>query len=109
MAKYASALIQIGFPLGRIGLFFRRTLDAQPFVLRCLLRRELKLSNEEREVEKLAIGDEFYFKEKNWVPRDVIIRTGTETSKQNVEKELGVPRYDFYKYSLVAYWTLLNP
>lgn len=98
MAKYASALVRIGFPVSRIGLFFRGPLDAQPFVLRCLLKRELKLFSEEMEDEKLAIGDEFSFKEKNWVPRDVIIRTSAETSLQNIEKERGIPRYDFYKY-----------
>ena len=97
MAKYASALVRIGFPLARIGLFFRRPLDAQPFVLRCLLRRELKLSSKKMEDEKLAIGCEFRFQEKNWVPRDVIIRAGTENFLQNVVKEQGVPRYDFHK------------
>ena len=49
------------------------------------------------EDEKLAIWSEFRFQEQNLAPRDVIIRTGTQTSLQNVEKELGVPRYDFYK------------
>ena len=94
MAKFAHALVRFGFPLDRIGFVFRRTLDAQPFVTRCLLKRELKLAKDE-EFEKLAIGDEFRFQEQNLAPRDVIIRTGTQTSLQNVEKELGVPRYDF--------------
>ena len=95
MAKYASALVRIGFPFDRIGFVFPLTLDAQPFVTRCLLKRELKLAKNE-ELGKLAIGNDFHFRDKNLTPHDVIIRTGTETLRQNVEKELGVPRYDFH-------------
>ena len=91
MAKYASALVQIGFTLDQIGFIVRRHLDAQPFVLRCLLKQKLNLSDEM--LEKLAIGNEFDFHEKTWAPRDIIIRSGTETIKQQVEKELTVPSY----------------
>ena len=90
MAKYASALVQVGFPLDQIGFIVRRHLDAQPFVLRCLLKRKLNLADEVPR--KLAIGNEFDFQEKNWTPRDIIIRSGIETAKQQVEKELAVPR-----------------
>ena len=94
MAKYASALFQLGFTLDQVGFIVPRHLDAQPFVLRCLLKQKLKLSNE-KEFKKLAIGNEFEFQEKSCTPRDLIIRSGTATSKHKVEKELAVPRY-FY-------------
>ena len=90
MAKYASALGQIGFPLDQIGFIVSRSVDAQPFVLRCLLKQKLNLDDEV--LRKLAIGSEFDFQEKNWAPRDIIIRSGVETAKQQVEKELAVPR-----------------
>ena len=93
MTKYASALVQLGFPLEQIGFIAQLYLDAQPFVLRCLLKQMLKLSN--KELEKLAIGNEYYSQEKNWATRDVIIRDGTHTTKQQVEKELAVRRFDF--------------
>ena len=93
MAKYASALFQLGFNLDQIGFIVRRQLDAQPFILRCLLKRELNVSDEV--LKKLAIGNEFEFQEQNWAPRDVIIRSSTESPKQEVEKELAVRRYDF--------------
>ena len=93
MAKYANALVQLGFPLEQIGFIVRPYLDAQPFVLRCLLKQMLKLSN--KELEKLAIGNEYYSQEKNWATRDVIIRDDTDTSKQRMEKELAVRRFDF--------------
>ena len=92
MAKYVSELFQLGFTPDQIGFIVPRHLDAQPFVLRCLLKQKLKLSNE-RELEKLAIGNEFEFQEKSWSPRDLIIRSGTQTIKHKVEKELAVPRY----------------
>ena len=90
MAKYASALVQVGFPLDQIGFIVNRHLDAQPFVLRCLLKQKLNLANEVPR--KLAIGNEFDFQEKNWTPCDIIIRSGVETAKQQVEKELAVSR-----------------
>ena len=90
MAEYASALVQVGFPLDQIGFIVRRPLDAQPFVLRCLLKQKLNLADEL--LRKLAIGSEFDFQEKNWATRDIIIRSGVETVKQQVEKELAVPR-----------------
>ena len=91
MAKYVSALVQVGFPLDQIGFIVNRHLDAQPFVLRCLLKRKLNLLADEVP-RKLAIGNEFDFQEKNWTPRDIIIRSGIETAKQQVEKELAVSR-----------------
>ena len=90
-AKYVIALVRLGFSLDQIGFIVSRHLDAQPFVLRCLLKRELNVSDEV--LKKLAIGNEFNFQENNWLPRDVIIRDGTETPKQQVEKELAVQRY----------------
>ena len=90
MAKYSSALVQIGFSLDQIGFIVSRHLDAQPFVLRCLLKQKLNLSDEMPE--KLAIGNEFYFQEKNCLPLDIIIRSGNEGTKQQVEKELAVQR-----------------
>ena len=101
MAKYASILVQIGFPLDQIGFIVRWPLDAQPFVLRCLLKQKLNLADEM--LEKLAIGSEFAFQEKNLVSRDIIIRSGTESSKQEVEKELAVQRSDIYIVCLLAY------
>ena len=92
MAKYASALVRLGFSLDQIGFIVQPRLDAQPFVLRCLFKRELNVSDEL--LKKLAIGSEFDFQEKNWAPRDVIIRGSTETKKQQVEKELAVRRYE---------------
>ena len=59
----------------------------------------MKLAKNE-ELGKLAIGNDFHFRDKNLTPHDVIIRTGTETLRQNVEKELGVPRYDFHYYPI---------
>ena len=47
MAKYASALVQLGFSLDRIGFIFRFYLEAAPFVLRTLLRDELDLFDDE--------------------------------------------------------------
>ena len=91
MVKYASALVRFGFSLEQIGFIVRSPLDAQPFVLRCLLKRELNVSDEV--LKKLAIGSEFDFQDNNWLPRDVIIRGGTQTKKQQVEKELATPRY----------------
>ena len=92
MAKYASALVQVGFPLDQIGFIVRRPLDAQPFVLRCLLKQKLNLADEL--LRKLAIGSEFDFQEKNWSTRDnIIIRSGVETAKQQMEKELARPRF----------------
>ena len=91
MAKYASALVRQGFSPEQIGFIVQPRLDAQPFVLRCLLKRKLNVSDELRK--KLAIGSEFDFQDNNWLPRDVIIRGGTQTKKQQVEKELAVRRY----------------
>ena len=91
MAKYASALVRLGFSLDQIGFIVSLHLDAQTFVLRCLLKWELNVSDEV--LKKLAIGNEFNFQENNWLPRDVIIRDGTETKKQQVEKELATLRY----------------
>ena len=105
MAKYASALVQVGFPLDQIGFIMRRHLDAQPFVLRCLLKRKLNLADEVPR--KLAIGNEFDFQEKNWTPRDIIIRSGVEATRNPLEKELAVPRYillclpDYPKQNLI--------
>ena len=93
MAKYAEALVRLGFSLAQIGFIVRPPLDAQPIVLRCLLKRELNVSDEV--LKKVAIGSEFDFQERNWAPRDVIIRSGTATKKQEVEKELAVPRYEY--------------
>ena len=90
-AKYVIALVRLGFSLDQIGFIVSRHLDAQPFVLRCLLKRELNVSDEV--LKKFPIGNEFNFQENNWLPRDVIIRDGTETPKQQVEKELAVQRY----------------
>ena len=92
MGKYAVALMRLGFSFDQIGFIVQPHLDAQPFVLRCLLKRELNVSDEL--LKKLAIGSEFDFQEKNWAPRDVIIRGSTETKKQQVEKELAVRRYE---------------
>ena len=92
MAKYASVLGQIGFPLDQIGFIVSRQLDAQPFVLRCLLKQKLNIADEM--LEKFPIGNEFNFQETNWAPRDIIIRSGVEAVKQQVEKELAVPRYE---------------
>ena len=91
MAKYAGALVQVGFPLDQIGFIMHRPLDAQPFVLRCLLKQKLNLADEV--LRKLAIGSEFDFQETNWTPRDIIIRSGVETVRQQVEKELAKPRF----------------
>ena len=91
MAKYAVALVRYGFSLEQIGFIVGRHLDAQPFVLRCLLKRELNVSDEV--LKKFPIGSEFNFQENNWLPRDVLIRGGAETKKQQVEKELAVRRY----------------
>ena len=91
MAKYASALVQIGFSPDQIGFIMQQQLKEQPFVLRCLLKRELNESDEAHK--KIAIGNDIAFQQ-NWAPRDVIIRSGTETNRQQVEKELAVPRYD---------------
>ena len=93
MVKYASALVRFGFSLEQIGFIVRSPLDAQPFVLRCLLKRELNVSDEV--LKKLAIGSEFDFQEKNWASRDVILRSGTEAKKQQMEEELAVRRYGF--------------
>ena len=93
MAKYVTALVQIGFSIDQIGFIVRRPWDAQPFVLRCLLKQRLNLTD--AMLEKLAIGNEFNFQEQKWAPRDVIIRSGAE-AKQQVEKELAVKRYDIY-------------
>ena len=92
MAKYASALVQIGFPLDQIGFIVSRHLDAQPFVLRCLLKQRLNLADEV--LKKLAIGNEFDFQQKNLTTRDVIIRSGAEATRNPLEKELVVPRYN---------------
>ena len=90
MAKYAVALVRSGFSLGHIGFIVPRPLDAQPFVLRCLLGRELNVSDEV--LKKLAVGNEFDFQEQNWAPRNVIIRSSMQAKKQ-VEKELAVRLY----------------
>ena len=92
MAKYASALVQIGFQPDQIGFIVSPHLDAQQFVLRCLLKQKLNLADEV--LRKLAIGSEFDFQEKNWATRDnIIIRSGVETAKQQMEKELARPRF----------------
>ena len=97
MAKYASALVQVGFPLDQIGFIVSRTLDAQPFVLRCLLKQKLNLQLADEVLRKLAIGNELDFQEKNWATSDnIIIRSGVETAKQQVEKELARTRYTNY-------------
>ena len=105
MAKYASALVQIGFLPDQIGFIVSRHLDAQPFVLRCLLKQKLNLVDEM--LEKFAIGSEFDFQQKNWAPCDVIIRSGVEATRNPLEKELAVPRYillclpDYPKQNLI--------
>ena len=94
MAKYASALVRQGFSLAQIGFIVQPHLDGQPFVLRCLLQQKLNLSSEESQ--KLAIGDELEFEEKNWTPRDVIIRTGikAEQNTDMMDMKLALRRYE---------------
>ena len=62
MAKCASVLFQLGFPIDQIGFIVRRQLDAQPFVLRCLLKQKLNLADEV--LSKLSIGNGLEFQEK---------------------------------------------
>ena len=62
MAKYASVLFQLGFPIDQIGFIVRRQLDAQSFVLRCLLKQKLNLADEV--LSKLSIGNGLEFQEK---------------------------------------------
>ena len=90
MAKYASALVRLGVSFDQIGFIVSPHLDSQPFVLRCLLKQKFNLSEEE--LEKMAIGSELKLQEKNLVPREIIIRGGTEAKKQQVEKELALSR-----------------
>lgn len=102
MAKYASALVQLGFSLDRIGFIFRFYLEAAPFVLRTLLKDELDLFDDE--LGNLAIGCEFDFQRKNLAPRDVIIRTDKALISKTDENELLASRYiflSFYKRGLI--------
>ena len=94
MAKYASALVRQGFSLAQIGFIVQPHLDGQPFVLRRLLQQQLNLSSEE--AEKLAIGDELEFEEKNWTPRDVIIRDGIKAEQHTdmMDMKLVLRRYE---------------
>ena len=96
MAKYASALVQLGFSLDRIGFIFRFYLEAAPFVLRTLLKDELDLFDDE--LGNLAIGCEFDFQRKNLAPRDVIIRTDKALISKTDENELLASRYIFCRF-----------
>ena len=90
MARYASALVKLGFSLEQIGFFVLSSLDSQPFAIRCLLEHKLNLSKEE--LEKLSIGSEYKYKDKHFGQREVIIRGGLEIEKEQMEKELAMRR-----------------
>ena len=92
MAKYAAALVRLGFTLEQIGFIVLPFLDAQPTVLSCLLRHQFKLSDEE--LNKLTIGDEYDFLANNWRPREIIIRCST-ASKNPVGHELIERRFAY--------------
>ena len=92
MAKYAVALVRLGFSLRQIGFIVPRFLGAQPTVISCLLRHKFQLSDEE--LDKLSIGNEYDFLANNWKPREIIIRCGT-AAKNTEEHELIVRRFAY--------------
>ena len=93
MAKYAAALVRLGFSLGQIGFIVPPFLGAQPSVLSLLLRHKFQLSDDE--LNKLTIRDEYNFLANNWRPREIIIRCST-ASKKSMQHELIVPRFDIH-------------
>ena len=101
MAKYAAALVHLGFTLEQIGFIVPRHLDAHPSVISCLLRHKFKLSDDE--LDKLSIGNEYDFIKNNWRPREIIIRCGT-AAKNNEEHELIGRRF---AYMLITYYFMM--
>ena len=91
MAKYAAALVRLGFTLDKICFIVPRLLDAQPSVLSCILRHKFKLSDEALNI--LAIGSEYDFLANNWRPREILIRC-SPSAKNSKEHELIVRRLE---------------
>ena len=101
MAKYAAALVHLGFTLEQIGFIVPLHLDAQPTVLSCLLRHKFQLSDEE--LDKLSIGNEYDFIKNNLRPREIIIRCSIAT-KNTEEHELIGRRFAYMLIIIIIFY-----